>query len=140
MKEIAATLQNRIQILGTWRPAFQKGRGSDGVGSTTLRFVLDYITWPNLILNTQFTIKIHEHGNNSSTIWFQLLWLLNHVKYCITDSSFVKHATVNATILLRFPDIFLKIVFLIIFPILPIQYISERIYIVIKRKLFLDSN
>ena len=26
-KEIAATLQNKIQIFGTWVPAFQKGRG-----------------------------------------------------------------------------------------------------------------
>ena len=28
---------------GTWLPAFQKGRGWDGVGSRTLRFVLYYI-------------------------------------------------------------------------------------------------
>ena len=46
-KEIAATLQNIIQIFGTWLPAFQKGRGSNGVESRTLKFVLDY-TYPSL--------------------------------------------------------------------------------------------
>ena len=48
-KEIAATLQNRIQVFGTWLPAFQKGRGWDGVGSRTLRFVLDYTPRSQLV-------------------------------------------------------------------------------------------
>ena len=41
-KEIVATLQNRIQIFGKWLAAFLKGRGWDGIGLRTLRFVLDY--------------------------------------------------------------------------------------------------
>ena len=41
-KEIVATQLKRIQIFGTRLLAFRKGRGWDGVGSRTLRFVLDY--------------------------------------------------------------------------------------------------
>ena len=49
-------MRNRIQIFGTWMPAFQKGRGWDGVGSMTLRFVLDYT------LQAQMKLDAHERN------------------------------------------------------------------------------